>query len=136
MKLSKTISYCVALGYFSASFLVTLYPFFQRQRRIVRIHAETVDHLAGYRLWFFLMRTLSHSSSSLYAEPVHQLLILSLMDMPVQHVSQWCSIRPASELAVITENRIMHQNDFALVVMDFRVILDPYKPGSVKILVF
>lgn len=81
------------------------------------------------------MGTFPHRCSSLYAEPVHQLLICRFMDVSVRYICQRRSIRPTPELAVIAENRIVHQHDLALVVMDFRVILDPYKPGSIKILV-
>ena len=115
--------------------LVTLHPLFQRERRIIWMHTEAVDHLARYRLCFFLMSTLPHRCSSLCTEPVYQLLICRFMDMSVQHISQRRSIRPTSELAVIAENRIVHQHDFTLIVMDFRIVLDPHKPWSVKILV-
>ena len=136
MKLSKTISYCVALGYFSASFLVTFHPLFQRQRRVIRIHTEAVDHLARYWLRFLLMSTLSHCCFGFCTEPVHQHLIFRLVDMPVQHISQRCAFRITPELAVIAENRVVHQHDFALVIMDFCIVLDPQKSRGVKILVF
>ena len=60
--------------------LVTLHPLFQRQRRVIRIHAEAVDHLARHRLRCFLMGTFPHRSSGLCAEPIHQHLIFRLMD--------------------------------------------------------
>ena len=113
----------------------TLYPLFQRQWRVIRIHAEAVDHLARHRLRCFLMGTLPHRGSGLCAEPIHQHLIFRLVDMPMQHVGQRCSICPTPKLAVIAEHRIVHQHDFSLIVMDLRIIPDPLKPGYVKIFV-
>ena len=139
MKSSETISnaHCTVLSRSAVSRRLWSHstPLFQCQRRVIRIHAEAVNHLTRYRLYFFLMSTFPHRCSCLCAEPVHQLLIFRFMNMSVQHISQRCSICPTPELAVIAENRIVHQHDLALVVMDFRVILDPYKPGSIKILV-
>ena len=115
--------------------LITLHPLFQRQRRVIRIHAETVDHLAWHRQSFFLMGSLSPHISGFRAKSVHQLLIWRFMDVPMQHVGQRCSICPTPKLAVIAEYRIVHQHYFSLIVMDLRIILDSLKLGYVKLLV-
>ena len=57
---------------FVAPSLITLHPLFQRQRRVIRIHAEAVDHLAWHWLRCFLMDTFSQRGSGLFAKPVHQ----------------------------------------------------------------
>jgi hypothetical protein len=60
------------------SSLITLHPLFQRQRRVIRIHAEAVDHVAWHWLRCLMIDTFSQRGSGFSAKPVHQFLTCCL----------------------------------------------------------
>ena len=119
---------------FSHSLLVALHPLLQSQRCIVGVHTKAVDYLAWHRSGFILMGALSHGCFCFPDESIQQFLIPRLMDVPMQHIGQRCAICPSTELTVVAENRVVHQNNFSLVVMNFRIVLDPLKSGGIKVL--
>ena len=102
-------------------------PLVQRKGRIVRIHAETIDHAAGNRP-LLSIRTLYSRSFCYFLKLFQQSLIHRIMHMSVKHIGSGIPLSVQPVLTVIAHHRIMAEDYLSLIVLHFRIGLYPHKP--------
>ena len=114
------------------AFLIHLDPLIECQRRIIREHTETIDHVARNRLWFVHISRFYECLPRAVYKFIDEQLIVRIMHMSVKHITFRFSLVIKAVLPIVTEDGIMAQYNLPLIVMHFRIRLDPAKARRVK----
>ncbi len=114
---------------------VTGNPLVERERRVIRVHTETIYHVAWNCADAAILH-LAHSILCDVGELLQQTLVHRVVHMPVQHIHQRIPFGIHAVLPVIAHDGIVAEHHLPLAVMQLLVRLDLHKPVGVVFLVF
>ena len=72
-----------------------------------------------------------HSGPGYLLKLLHKPLVPAVMDMTVEHISSGIAILIQAILSVITDNGVMTEHYFALIIVQFFIGLHPLKAANI-----